>query len=126
MNIPQQLLYTAEHEWVSINEDFATVGITDFAQSELGDIVYVETKSLGKNVTFNEIFGNVEAAKAASDLFMPIAGTIVEFNEELNNNPDLVNKDPYGSGWIIKVKLNTPIDTNQLLSAENYLTLIKN
>ncbi len=126
MNIPQQLLYTSEHEWIRIEGQQATIGITDFAQSELGDIVYVEAKAKGKSLAMNDIFGNVEAAKAASDLFMPVTGTIIEFNEDLNSNPDNVNKDPYGAGWIIKVNMDEPNNTQQLLSADAYLKLIGN
>ncbi|MFN9114509.1 MAG: glycine cleavage system protein GcvH [Bacteroidota bacterium] len=124
MNIPANLKYTKDHEWVSIDGDIATVGITDFAQKELGDIVYVEVETLDQSLGKDEVFGTVEAVKTVSDLFLPIAGEIIEFNEELESNPELVNSDPYGQGWMIKVKVSDSSDVNELLSSEDYRTLI--
>lgn len=118
MNFPQELLYTEDHEWVRIEGDIATIGVTDFAQSELGDIVYVEVDTVGETLSAGELFGTVEAVKTVSDLFMPIAGEITELNEKLENDPELVNSDPYGDGWMIKVKISG--DTAGLLSAEEY------
>lgn len=124
MNIPTNLKYTKDHEWVSIDGEIATVGITDFAQKELGDIVYVEVETLDQSLGKDEVFGTVEAVKTVSDLFLPIAGEIIEFNEELESNPELVNSDPYGQGWMIKVKVSDSSDVNELLSSEDYRTLI--
>jgi glycine cleavage system H protein len=124
MNIPANLKYTKDHEWVSIDGEIATVGITDFAQKELGDIVYVEVETLDQSLGKDEVFGTVEAVKTVSDLFLPIAGEIIEFNEELESNPELVNSDPYGQGWMIKVKVSDSSDVNELLSSEDYRTLI--
>ncbi len=124
MNIPANLKYTKDHEWVSIDGDVATVGITDFAQKELGDIVYVEVETLDQSLGKDEVFGTVEAVKTVSDLFLPIAGEIIEFNDELESNPELVNSDPYGQGWMIKVKVSDSSDINELLSSEDYKVLI--
>ena len=123
MNIPENLKYTKDHEWISIEGDVATVGITDFAQGELGDIVYVEIEKIGENFSKEEVFGTVEAVKTVSDLFMPLTGEIIDINEELNEKPELVNEDPYGQGWMIKIKLNSP-ETNNLLNSEEYKKLI--
>ena len=124
MNLPEQLKYTKDHEWVSLDGDVATVGITDFAQKELGDIVYVEVETLDQDMEADEVFGTVEAVKTVSDLFLPLAGTIIEFNEELETTPEEVNADPYGKGWMIKVKLNDVADFDKLMSAEDYKKLI--
>ena len=124
MNLPEQLKYTKDHEWVSLDGDVATVGITDFAQKELGDIVYVEVETLDQEMAADEVFGTVEAVKTVSDLFLPLAGTIIEFNEELETTPEEVNADPYGKGWMIKVKLNDVADFDKLMSAEDYKKLI--
>ena len=124
MNIPTNLKYTKDHEWVSVDGDVATVGITDFAQKELGDIVYVEVETLDQDMEADEVFGTVEAVKTVSDLFLPLAGTIVEFNEELETTPEVVNADPYGKGWMIKVKVTDVADFNKLMSAEDYKKLI--
>ncbi len=124
MNLPEQLKYTKDHEWISLDGDVATVGITDFAQKELGDIVYVEVETLDQDMEADEVFGTVEAVKTVSDLFLPLAGTIVEFNEELETTPEEVNADPYGKGWMIKVKLNDVADYENLMSAEEYKKLI--
>ena len=125
MNFPENLKYTKEHEWVSIDGDTATIGITDFAQRELGDIVYVEVDTEGEELDREEVFGTVEAVKTVSDLFMPIAGEVLEFNEALEDEPELINKDPYGDGWIIKVKITNPDEVNDLLDAEAYKKNIK-
>ena len=123
MNIPENLKYTKDHEWISIEGDVATVGITDFAQGELGDIVYVEIEKTGENFSKEEVFGTVEAVKTVSDLFMPLTGEIIDINEELNENPELVNEDPYGQGWMIKIKVNSS-DISDLLNSEQYKKLV--
>ncbi|MFM7683044.1 MAG: glycine cleavage system protein GcvH [Bacteroidota bacterium] len=124
MNIPAELKYTKDHEWVKIDGDIATVGITEFAQSELGDIVYVEIETVGETVDQEEVFGSVEAVKTVSDLFMPISGEILEFNENLDSNPELVNSDPYGEGWMIKVKITDASQIDSLLDAAAYEGII--
>ena len=124
MNIPANLKYTKDHEWVSIDGDIATVGITDFAQKELGDIVYVEVETLDQTLGKDEVFGTVEAVKTVSDLFLPLTGEIIEFNEGLESNPELVNSDPYGKGWMVKVKVSDVSDMNELLSSDDYKALI--
>lgn len=124
MNIPTNLKYTKDHEWVSIEGDVATVGITDFAQKELGDIVYVEVETLDQTLDKDEVFGTVEAVKTVSDLFLPLSGEIIEFNEELETTPENVNSDAYGSGWMIKVKISNPAEVEELLSSEDYAALI--
>jgi glycine cleavage system H protein len=124
MSIPANLKYTKDHEWVSIDGDIATVGITHFAQSELGDIVYVEVETLDQTLEKDEVFGTVEAVKTVSDLFLPLAGEIIEFNEDLERNPENVNSDPYGKGWMIKVKVANTADYDALLDNEAYATLI--
>ncbi len=124
MNIPANLKYTKDHEWVSIEGDIATVGITDFAQKELGDIVYVEVETLDQTLDKDEVFGTVEAVKTVSDLFLPLSGEIIAFNEELENTPEAVNSDPYGAGWMIKVKLSDVAEIESLLSSEAYKELI--
>ena len=125
MNIPSELKYTKDHEWVKVEEGVATIGITDFAQGELGDIVYVDVDTLDETLDIEEVFGSVEAVKTVSDLFMPLSGEVIEFNEELEDEPELVNSDPYGKGWMIKVKLSDVSQTENLLSAEAYQELIK-
>ena len=120
MNIPQDLLYSKDHEWVRVEGDVATVGITDFAQSELGDIVFVEVETVDEALDGEEVFGTIEAVKTVSDLFMPVPGTVAELNEGLEDNPALINEDPYGEGWIIKVKLADGADLSGLLNAEAY------
>lgn len=124
MNIPNHLKYTKDHEWVIVDGDIATVGITDFAQKELGDIVYVEVETLDQTLSKDEIFGTVEAVKTVSDLFLPLSGEIIEFNENLETNPELVNSDPYGEGWMIKIKLSDASEVDSLLSDEGYKNLI--
>ena len=124
MNIPANLKYTKDHEWVSLEGDVATVGITDFAQKELGDIVYVEVETLDQTLDKDEVFGTVEAVKTVSDLFLPLSGEIIAFNEELENTPEAVNSDPYGAGWMIKVKVSNLAEVEELLSGESYKELI--
>ena len=121
--VPKELKYTKDHEWIILDGDIATVGITDFAQRELGDIVYVEVESVGEILKSDEVFGTVEAVKTVSDLFLPVSGEIIEFNENLDDNPELVNSDPYGEGWMIKLKVSDINDMNLLLSAEDYSEL---
>ena len=120
MNIPQELKYTNDHEWIKIDGDVATVGVTDFAQGELGDIVYVEVDTLDEELSKEEVFGTVEAVKTVSDLFMPISGEVIEFNETLETNPEKINEDPYGDGWIIKIKVSDSSEIDALLSADDY------
>lgn len=124
MNIPANLKYTKDHEWVSIDGDVATVGITDFAQKELGDIVYVEVETLDQTLAKDEVFGTVEAVKTVSDLFLPLSGEIIEFNDALESAPESVNSDPYGAGWMIKVKVSNLGEVDSLLSNEAYKELI--
>tara|TARA_B100001287_G_C22265553_1_gene336921 strand:- start:67 stop:447 length:381 start_codon:yes stop_codon:yes gene_type:complete len=124
MNIPEELKYTEEHEWVRIKDNIAIVGITDFAQGELGDIVYLEIDTLDSHIDSNEVFGTVEAVKTVSDLFMPISGKIVEVNNSLEDKPELVNDDPYGEGWIIKIQITEGSQLDSLLSASDYKNLI--
>ncbi len=125
MNIPSNLKYTKDHEWVSIEGDTATVGITDFAQGELGDIVYVDVDTLDDTVEEGAVFGSVEAVKTVSDLFMPLTGEVIEFNEALEDEPELVNTDPYGKGWMIKIAISDSSQIENLLNAEEYQKLIK-
>ena len=124
MEIPLNLKYTKDHEWISVDGKIATVGITDFAQRELGDIVYVEVETVGESLNTDDIFGTVEAVKTVSDLFLPIAGKIIEFNESLDNTPEDVNNDPYGNGWMIKIEVDDVNKVNNLLSAQQYKELI--
>ena len=124
MNIPANLKYTKDHEWVKIEGDTAIVGITDFAQKELGDIVYVEVETLDQTLGKDEVFGTVEAVKTVSDLFLPMSGEIIEFNESLETAPETVNIDPYGAGWMVKVKLSDPSEEGSLLTSEQYKELI--
>jgi glycine cleavage system H protein len=124
MNIPTELKYTKDHEWVKIEGDIATIGITHFAQSELGDIVYVEVETVDETLDIEEVFGTVEAVKTVSDLFMPLSGEIIEFNEALEDEPEQVNSDPYGNGWMIKIKLSDTSQLETLLSADDYKDII--
>ncbi|WP_026914144.1 glycine cleavage system protein GcvH [Christiangramia portivictoriae] len=124
MNIPQELKYTKDHEWVKIEGDTATIGVTDFAQGELGDIVYVEVETLDETLEKEEVFGTVEAVKTVSDLYMPVSGEIIEFNDSLEDEPEKVNNDPYGDGWMIKIKLSDPSEVEGLLSAEEYQEVV--
>lgn len=124
MNLPASLKYTKEHEWIRVEGDVAIIGITDHAQKELGDIVYVDIDTLDKEVTQNEVFGTVEAVKTVSDLFSPITGTVLEINEKLDGSPELVNSDPYGDGWMIKMSIGNAAELEALLSAEAYGELV--
>ena len=124
MNIPEDLKYTKDHEWIRVEGETAIVGITDFAQGELGDIVYVEVETIDEDVNKDEVFGTVEAVKTVSDLFMPLSGTVMEFNEKLDDEPELVNSDPYGEGWMVKVQLSDLEEITDLLDAAAYKTLI--
>ena len=124
MEIPNQLRYTKDHEWVKIDGDIVVVGITDFAQGELGDIVYVEVETLNETLAEEEVFGTVEAVKTVSDLFLPLAGTVLEFNKTLEDAQETVNQDPYGDGWMIKLKPNNMSDVENLLTAEEYKSLV--
>lgn len=120
MNIPADLKYTKDHEWIRLEADSAYVGVTDFAQGELGDIVFIEVETVGETLEEGETFGSIEAVKTVSDLFMPVAAEILEFNEKLNSSPELINKDPYGEGWIVKVKLQDASQLKGLLDPEDY------
>jgi glycine cleavage system H protein len=124
MNIPSELKYTKDHEWIRIDGDVATVGITDFAQGELGDIVYVEVETLDETMDREEVFGTVEAVKTVSDLFLPLSGEIIEFNESLEDVPEKVNTDPYGDGWMIKIKFSDEAEIGDLLSDEAYKEIV--
>ena len=124
MNIPEELKYTKDHEWISIDGEIATVGITDFAQRELGDIVYVEVETVGETLDADEVFGTVEAVKTVSDLFLPVSGEIIEFNEDLEDTPEDVNAEPYSKGWMIKMKISDPDELNQLLDSNQYRELV--
>ncbi len=128
MNIPEDLLYTQEHEWIRVESEgdrqIGTVGITDYAQSQLGDIVFVDVNTVGETLSQQEIFGTIEAVKTVADLFMPASGKVLEFNDQLRDKPELINQDPYGEGWIIKVELTSPEELNSLLTAEQYKQLI--
>ena len=124
MNFPANLRYTKDHEWIKLEGDIATVGITDFAQSELGDIVYVDIDTLDKQVNKEEVFGTVEAVKTVSDLFSPLTGTVLEVNPKLDSNPEMVNSDPYGQGWMIKLAITDPSEIEELLTAEAYGDLV--
>ena len=124
MNIPSNLKYSKDHEWIRVEGEVAYVGITDFAQSQLGDIVFVDVTTVGETLDKEEVYGTIEAVKTVSDAFIPVAGEVLEFNEALNDAPETVNKDPYGEGWMIKVKLTDPAQVNDLLSADDYAKLI--
>ncbi|MGY8942089.1 MAG: glycine cleavage system protein GcvH [Flavobacteriales bacterium] len=125
MNIPQDLRYTREHEWVRLEGDIAIIGITDYAQGELGDIVFVEVETVGDELAVGEVFGTMEAVKTVNDLFSPLAGEVTAFNEGLEDDPEAVNNDPYGNGWIVRIKLSNPSDFEGLLTAEEYSDLIR-
>jgi len=124
MNIPDELKYTKDHEWIKVEGDTATIGVTDFAQNELGDIVYIEVNTVGESLEQEETFGTIEAVKTVSDLFMPVSGEVVEFNDNLESNPEIVNKDPYGDGWIVKIKITNTDELNDLLDAAAYKDLL--
>ena len=124
MNVPSDLLYTKDHEWLRIEGEFGYIGVTDFAQGELGDIVFLEIETLGETLKKEEVFGTIEAVKTVSDMFMPVGGEIVEVNPDLEESPDVVNKDPYGKGWMIKIKITDPSELLTLLPAEKYQALL--
>ena len=124
MNFPQDLKYTKDHEWVKVDGDIATIGITDFAQSELGDIVYVDIDSIGETIEKEQVFGTVEAVKTVSDLFMPVSGELMELNPILEKQPEMVNKDPYGDGWMVKIKISNPSELSGLLSSADYQSVV--
>ena len=124
MSVPAELKYTKDHEWVRMDGDIAIVGITAFAQGELGDIVYVEIETVGESIDREEVFGSIEAVKTVSDLFMPLSGEILELNEALESNPELVNSDPYGEGWMVKIKVSNRSELDELLGAEDYTGLV--
>ena len=124
MNFPEELKYTKDHEWVKIENDVAIIGVTDFAQSELGDIVFIEVETVGETIEQEAVFGTIEAVKTVSDLFCPVTGEVIEFNDELEDSPEKVNDDPYGKGWIIKLKPSDLTKINELLSVEEYKSLI--
>jgi len=124
MNFPAELKYTSDHEWIRVEGDEAYIGITEFAQGELGDIVYIDINTVGQDVTKESVFGTVEAVKTVSDLFMPIDGTILEVNKQLDSQPELVNSDPYGAGWMVKIKISNPADVEKLLDADAYKGVI--
>lgn len=125
MNIPKDLLYTEDHEWIKVNGTEATIGVTDFAQKELGDIVFVEVETIGETIEKGEAFGTIEAVKTVSDLFMPVSGKVIELNELLESEPEIINKDPYGNGWIIKMKMSDTKELNSLLDADAYKASIE-
>lgn len=124
MNVPAELKYTKEHEWIRVEGDEAVIGITDYAQSQLGDIVFVECETVGDALEAGETFGTIEAVKTVSDLYLPVAGEVLEFNEELEGEPELVNKDPYGKGWIVKIKISDETELDGLLNADAYKAII--
>lgn len=124
MNIPENLRYTKDHEWIKVEGDTAIIGITDYAQGELGDIVFIEIETVGENLNKGDVFGTIEAVKTVSDLYMPVSGNVIELNGNLNDSPDLVNKDPFGEGWLIKIKLKDAGEVNSLLNATQYKSLI--
>ena len=125
MNIPENLLYSEDHEWIKVDGDEALIGITDFAQNELGDIVFVEVETVDEELDKGETFGTIEAVKTVSDMFMPIGGTVLEFNEQIEDTPEIINKDPYGKGWIIKMKIDNVSELDELLNAEAYQSIIE-
>jgi glycine cleavage system H protein len=125
MNIPENLYYTSDHEWIKLEGNTGTVGVTDFAQHQLGDIVFVDVATVGETLAENETFGTIEAVKTVSDMFMPIEAEVIEFNEALNDEPELINKDPYGAGWIVKVTVADPSKLSTLLNAEQYKALVE-
>jgi glycine cleavage system H protein len=124
MNVPANLKYTKDHEWLRIDGDFGYVGVTDFAQGELGDIVFVEIETVGETLKKEEVFGTIEAVKTVSDMFMPVGGEILEMNPAIEDTPDVVNKDPYGKGWMVKIKITNPSEVNELLTPEKYTALL--
>ena len=124
MNVPGDLLYTKDHEWLRVEGNMGYVGVTDFAQGELGDVVFIEIETVGETLKKEEVFGTIEAVKTVSDMFMPVSGEVLELNPALEESPDVVNKDPYGKGWMVKIKISNPSEVNDLLSAEKYKALL--
>ena len=124
MNVPEKLLYTKDHEWLRVEGNFGYVGVTDFAQGELGDVVFIEIETVGETLKKEEVFGTIEAVKTVSDMFMPVGGEIIELNPKLEQTPEVVNKDPYGNGWMVKIKITDPSEVKSLLSAEKYKALL--
>ena len=124
MNVPADLLYSKDHEWLRVEGNIGYIGVTDFAQGELGDIVFIEIETVGETLNAEEVFGTIEAVKTVSDLFMPVGGEILEFNPELDVKPEVVNKDPYGKGWMVKIKISNPSEVNKLLSPDKYKALL--
>jgi glycine cleavage system H protein len=124
MNVPGNLLYTKDHEWLRVEGETGYIGVTDFAQSELGDVVFIEIETVGETLEKGEAFGTIEAVKTVSDMFMPVGGEVLEVNPDLDKSPDLVNKDPYGKGWMVKIRMNDPAEAESLLTPENYKELI--
>jgi glycine cleavage system H protein len=124
MNVPADLMYTKDHEWLRVEGEFGFVGVTDFAQGELGDIVFIEIETVGETLKKEEVFGTIEAVKTVSDMFMPVSGEILEMNPTIEETPDVVNKDPFGKGWMVKIKITNPSEINDLLSSEKYSSLI--
>ncbi len=124
MNVPEDLLYTKDHEWIRMEGDMGYVGVTDFAQGELGDIVFIEIETKGETLEKEEVFGTIEAVKTVSDMFMPVTGEIIEVNSVLSDNPDIVNKDPYGKGWMVKIRITNPDEASELLSPDQYKSLL--
>jgi glycine cleavage system H protein len=124
MNVPENLLYTKDHEWLRVEGNTGFIGVTDFAQGELGDVVFIEIETVGETLAKEEVFGTIEAVKTVSDMFMPVSGEILELNPALEESPDVVNKDPYGKGWMVKIKITNPSEVNDLLSAEKYKALL--
>lgn len=124
MNVPGNLFYTKDHEWLRVEGDMGYIGVTDFAQGELGDIVFIEIETVGEILKKEEVFGTIEAVKTVSDLFMPVSGEVIELNTKLEESPDVVNKDPYGKGWMVKIKITNPEEVNDLLSADKYKDLL--
>ena len=125
MNIPEDLMFTKDHEWMKVTDGIGTIGVTDFAQGELGDVVFIEVETVDEELDKDEAFGTIEAVKTVSDMFMPVSGTVIEFNEALDTNPELVNQDPYGEGWIVKLKIKDVEELKDLLTAEQYKEIIE-
>jgi glycine cleavage system H protein len=124
MNVPENLFYSKDHEWLKVEEQFGVVGVTDFAQGELGDVVFVEIETIGETLKKEDVFGTIEAVKTVSDMFMPVGGEVLEINPALEESPEVVNKDPYGKGWMIKIKISDPAEVKSLLSAESYKAIL--
>jgi len=124
MNVPENLFYTKDHEWLRVEGNFGFIGVTDFAQGELGDVVFIEIETVGETLKKEEVFGTIEAVKTVSDMFMPVGGEVIELNPKLEKSPEVVNKDPYGDGWMVKIKITDPSEVKSLLSAEKYKAIL--